>query len=144
MSKEKKMETWVIQHKDTGEYFKARSGKNSWKNKAAAKNAWAYNWKTSFYYDDDDVRAACEKAKVEPVNVTKKYYSSNQSIDFPYFDDQDSWALVNLLDKKLEDSGKAVKELQRAKELLWEAYAHLESPTLVSEIKEFLDSTKEK
>lgn len=113
------METWVIQNKTTGEYWKSRSGKNSWKTKAAAKNAWAntYAYNPLWKWGDEGVRKKCDRIGVEP--VPHKLPCEDRTIQFPYFDEQDTFVLVNLMDETPESSaGKLQKENEYLRGLL--------------------------
>ena len=38
------IETWIIVNKETGEQWKAGSGKSSWRKKNHAKSAWNHHW----------------------------------------------------------------------------------------------------
>lgn len=136
MTKEiKPFETWVIRNKTTGEYFVAPSGKNSWKARGHAKNAWASvssNWHTP----DQEI---LDKYGVEAVGYFPKYtYPIEKRFRFPKFNEQDTWELVNLA-KPVEEVGSDLKEARYLLErtLLWGVSYDLED-----KINEFLRKTK--
>jgi hypothetical protein len=50
MTKVKKPEVWIIQHKETKEQWAAGNGKSSWGSSGAAKSAYSYNSLSRKYY----------------------------------------------------------------------------------------------
>ena len=50
-----KIETWIIVNKETGEQWKAHSGKSSWSKSSHAKSAWVFSRlfdNPKIYFDD--------------------------------------------------------------------------------------------
>ena len=136
MSKQKQ-DVYVIQHKETGQHFVARSGKSSWKNKAAAKNAWANTYHDRRWYrSKDEVVRACEDAKVDPVVDGKGSRERTEGLSFPYFDEQDQWVLTELLGDTSIKLHTAQKLLEQTLQYL--PYKHDEW-NLADDIKEFLN-----
>ena len=112
MSKQPKQptpfETWVIRNKNTGEFFVAPSGKNSWKAKGHAKNAWASLGSGNRYYNNSTWLQ--EKATKYGVNAAVSVSWDNEEYQtFPYFDEQDTWELIEL-GGSVESLGKQLKE----------------------------------
>jgi len=109
MSKQPKpFETWVIRNKNTGEFFVAPSGKNSWKAKGHAKNAWASLGSGNDYsYVSDWLEDKTAKYQVNTVTAVNCYAEEYQT--FPYFDEQDTWELIEL-GGSVESLGKQLKE----------------------------------
>lgn len=125
----KPFETWVIRNKNTGEYFVAPSGKNSWKAKAHAKNAWA-SVSSNWHEPDKEVLSQYGVLAVEDTKRSYKRYR------FPYFDEQDTWELVNLA-KPVEEVG---SDLKRAIELLRKVVdeGYINNHNVEKEILQFL------
>lgn len=100
----KPFETWVIRNKVTGEYWKARSGKQAWKRVGDAKNAWANSYHTSYWdgVSSRDVEQLCSKLDVKPVEDIRSW-NKKKFIRPPYFNEQDTWECVNLTDQTISD-----------------------------------------
>lgn len=126
-------ETWVIRNKNTGEFFVAPSGKNSWKAKGHAKNAWvsvSSSWST---LDKETL----DKYGVEAIEDKTRHY---EKFRFPRFDEQDAWELVEL-GGSVESLGKQLKE---AVDLLTTIVAEelVSNRKIESVIVRFLESVK--
>lgn len=78
---------FVIQHKQTKELFKAKSGKTSWQKPAHAKNAFA-NSTTKSYLDKYDL---CKYKSLYGEGKDKRW-----EWDSLKFDEQDVWEIVEL------------------------------------------------
>lgn len=99
----KPFETWIIKHKTTGEVFVAPSGKQSWKAKGHAKNAWLGN----DCYSQKILFNRCDKLEVSPVKC--KY---GDGFELPKFDQQDTWELVKIVDPIVSKTEKAEQLLK--------------------------------
>ena len=108
MSKKiKPFETWVIRNKETGEYFVAPSGKNAWKKKAHAKNAWASIGAGYWWDGKGDITEVLAR-----YGVQQTMYKLRPA--FPYFDEQDVWECIEL-EQSVESVG---IKLKRAEDFL--------------------------
>lgn len=132
----KPFETWVIRNKNTGEFFVAPSGKNSWRAKAHAKNAWASvcsSWSSA----DQEV---LDKYDVKAI---MKHYHWGAEAKWPRFDEQDTWELIEL-GGSVESLGKQLKEAVDILTSLVDEDGH--SPMITGHvavvIKKFLESVK--
>lgn len=84
-------EMWIIRNKITGEIWRAKSGKSSWKAKAHAKNAWANSYKN---YWQTSVISECDF-----LGVTKVFEREREGVNYyriPYFDEQDVYVLEDV------------------------------------------------
>lgn len=129
-------ETWAIRNKNTGEFFVAPSGKNSWKAKGHAKNAWASvcsSWSSA----DQKI---LDKYGVE---AKMKHYHWGAEAKWPRFDEQDTWELIEL-GGSVESLGKQLKEAVDILTSLVDEEGH--RPIITGHIsvviKKFLESVK--
>lgn len=94
--------TYIIQHKETKELFRARSGKTSWKQPGHAKNA----WNQSIFMDD--VRKYGLPMIPQPRSWDKEHKR------YPLFSEQDVFEIVELKHEsqsKLEEAIELIKYL---------------------------------
>lgn len=82
----KAAKTYIIQNKETKELFQARSGKTSWKAPGHAKNAWNQSW-----FSIEKVEAA----GMQMIESTSRY-RQGVGLEFPKFDQQDVFEIVEL------------------------------------------------
>ena len=88
-------EMWIIRNSKTGEIWRAKSGKSSWKAKAHAKNAWANSYKNlSWYYWQDLVIKRCNELGIE--KVFDRQDEGVNCYRVPYFDEQDVYVLEDV------------------------------------------------
>lgn len=111
--------TFVIKHKATGELFRARSGKTSWKAPAHAKNA--FNQTVTIWN--------VGHLGLEMINRPRYFDANNQ--DTPKFSEQDVYEIVEL---KVE----AASALEKAVELLRECLGRCDYGVRVK-IEKFLE-----
>ncbi len=103
----KRLQLWVIRHKQTKQQWKAKSGKSSWGGSGAAKNAWACSYQG---YSDS-----------LPEEV-KHFYQGQKEWAACRFDDQDVYEAVNvstdmvLSEVELGRYSRAVEILRKLKE----------------------------
>ena len=128
---------FAIRNKESGEYWKSKGGKTGWGSKAAAKNAWANTYKKYRYREDFEVERACGRGGVKPVPHPRPTNYYGLSIDFPYFDQQDTWEIVDMGGGTIEETGALYKQ---AKELLKDCLVYDLPEDLVTKIEEFLDA----
>jgi hypothetical protein len=140
MSKQPKpFETWVIRNKNTGEFFVAPSGKNSWKAKGHAKNAWASLGSGDRYYNNSTwLQEKTAKYQVSAATAVDYYAEEYQA--FPYFDEQDTWELIEL-GGSVESLGKQLKKAGDLLSRVLEETCILEAE-FEEEILRFLESVK--
>ena len=132
-------EAWVIRNKNTGEFFRAPSGKSSWKAKSYAKSAWSTLGSGNSYCGDS--RWLDEKLTKYSVNkiIAKRNYSNEEYETFPYFDEQGTWEMVDL-NKSVQYTASQLKE---ATELLTTVVEEERvSGRLEELIKQFLEGVK--
>lgn len=147
MSKQPKQptpfETWVIRNKNTGEFFVAPSGKNSWKAKRHAKNAWASLGSGNHYYTEDNDYLADKVTKYQVNSIAAKDRYNEDYWTFPYFDEQDTWELIEL-GGSVESLGKQLKDAVDILTTLVDEEGH--RPIITGQIavviKKFLESVK--
>lgn len=91
-----KEEIWIIRDKKTKETWMTKNGKFFWKKQAHAKNAWAYNFDHLRFGRCDNIFEVLSEIKIKPVesDVFKGKFRA------PYFDEQDSYELVNVASEK--------------------------------------------
>lgn len=101
-------EMWIIRNKVTGEIWRAKSGKSSWKAQGHAKNAWANSYSDlSWHRYQDIVIKICNELGVE--KVFDRIRDEVNYYRVPYFNEQDVYILeelhynVGLKLKKAED-----------------------------------------
>lgn len=115
--------TYIIQHKETKELFRARSGKTSWKLPGHAKNA----WNTSVQY-----KCHTDKYNVKMIRDESLYWRKEEERHRPpKFDEQGVWEIV-----ELKTSHQT--HLERAVALLELAMLSVKHDSLWGEIVEFL------
>lgn len=117
--KNKEVTNYIIRHKDTGQLWRAPSGKTSWRSKGAAKNAWSQ-------MDIYDAEEWC-------ISTTFRIYHWGTEKIIPRFDDQDVYVL-SALEEQLDDS-----RLKQAERLLQACLGRVDYP-LNEEIREFLEN----
>ena len=120
----KKVETWVIKNKKTGEVITLPSGKSSWAKAGSAKSAWGYMG--GCLYDEDNVKEQCAEYDVQPVP------NERGRLRFPLFDEQSTYELVNLS----VSNNQTIAEYSR---LLTECVDKLYDSELNERIKAFLN-----
>lgn len=117
--------TYIIQHKETKELFRARSGKTSWKAPGHAKNAFnqsVYRWNY-------------QQLGLELVPTTHRYTSSGvDGFELPKFNEQDVYEVIEL---KHNDS----TQLDKAVVLLTECLGRCDYQ-LQKRIEEFLEELR--
>lgn len=117
--------TYIIQHKETKELFRARSGKTSWKAPSHAKNA--FNQSTCAWN--------YQQLGIELVPTTRQYTRSGVvGFEIPKFNEQDVYEIVEL---KHNDS----TQLDKAAALLTECLGRCDYQ-LQKRIEEFLEGLK--
>lgn len=114
--------TFAIRHKETKELWRAPSGKTSWRATGHAKNA----WKTLDCYGQEEVLRRCERYGV---SATPTGY--NNRLEFPRFDDQTTWELVEL-------RAESETQLLKATALLRQCLGRITDHWIEDKVKEFL------
>lgn len=117
--------TFVIRHKVTQELWRAPSGKTSWKATGHAKNAWGV-LRGGYWRNEEALRRRCVEYGVEPTPT-----GYNGRLDFPRFDDQTTWEIVEL---------KVASETQllKATALLQQCLGRITDSWIEEKVKEFL------
>lgn len=103
MKNKQPVRTFIIQNKQTKQQWKARSGKVVWKTKAAAKNAFAYNYERCYLQD--------LPSELQPYFKENKYHG----VGTLYFDEQDTYEIVELKSETMiavENIAGVFKEIQ--------------------------------
>lgn len=117
--------TFVIRHKETGEHWRAQSGKTSWRKTGHAKLAWA-----NTYHETWRVRERCEALGLTPIPDPRSW--AKDQIRFPRFNEQDVYEVVEL--KSSSES-----RLQKAEELLRFCVGRLHDTHFEEQVKQFLE-----
>jgi hypothetical protein len=139
-------EVWIIRNKITGEHWRAKSGKSSWKAQGHAKNAWAnsYNNLSWYSYQDIVIRTCTE------LGVGKVFDRMCEEVNcyrVPYFDEQDVYEVVKL-NHKSEDQLKVaieyLKELSTFGDPENEYLDMNDLHYLISVVNEFLETVENK
>lgn len=113
--------TYIIQHKETKELFRARSGKTSWKAPGHAKNAFHNSLGHDIY---------CRQYGLEVIEYEDQRWGEVRTRS-PRFDEQDVYEIVEL---KLNDS----TQLDKAATLLTECLGRCDYQ-MQKRIEEFLE-----
>lgn len=123
-------EMWIIRNKLTGEIWRAKSGKSSWKAKAHAKNAWANSY-NELYWRQDLVIKRCGELGVEKIFERQKEGVNYYRV--PYFDEQDVYVLEDV------HSDFGIK-LKKAESILRDILCNYECGEAIDkQIKEYFD-----
>lgn len=106
-------EVWVIKHRETGDLWKANSGKSSWKAKGHAKNAWS----NSNCYFNNNVSVSDYEKHVKHTEMGP-YYVYNPGWNKPYyaypkFDEQQVYEVVRV-DTEADDMKGAIQQFLEA------------------------------
>lgn len=117
--------TFVIRHKVTQELWRAPSGKTSWRATGHAKNAWG-TLRGSYWGNEEALRRHCEAHGVQPVPTGYK-----GRLEFPRFDDQNTWELVEL-------KAESETQLLKATALLRQCLGRITDHCIEDKVKEFL------
>jgi len=132
----KAVKTFIIRHKITGEIVTVPSGKSSWKAVGHAKNAWN-TFGSNYYYAQHRNLERCKAMGLEPIphkdwrgRVEEGYF------DFPRFDEQDVYEIV-----ELKPESETI--LGTASALLTECLGRITDRELEERVREFLNKQKE-
>lgn len=119
--------TFIIKHKKTGELFRAKSGKTSWKAPGHAKNAFnqsARGWNRS-------------ELGLPLIETTD--WSGEPATRVPRFDEQDVYEIVEL---KMETETQLEKAIELLQECLWHVELLKDYSQFKSRISKFLEEIK--
>lgn len=95
--------TYIIQHKETKELFRARSGKTSWKQPGHAKNAWNQSFYSAKQVEEVGMKMIPDPSRYSPERMRT-----------PLWSEQDVFEVVELKHQtltKLEEAIELIKYL---------------------------------